>query len=554
MNKPLLISRTFMVFELLLIVAVATVPLLFDYNYRINIFLSWEGAYRLYQGQIPYRDFGLPLGFGYWLIPTLFFFLFGPFMTSLIKAQVFINIASGLIFRGILHTMDIRPQVRFLAVLTFCLSYMLLNFWPWYNHSVIVFQLAGLYFLLRHMLKQPSFANLAGAAFFLFLSFFTKQDAGAMGLLIALALLFYHSIANRQIGSLFFFLVFYIGIACLFILPFYNSGFTYWFNYGQLPHYSRVALPDFINEFMMGAKWEKFYLLAVLLILINRFIEAPKWKEVFFNQPFMVSVLLTAGILVEAVLFQVTSYVPPDNHIFFHGFALAFAFTYLNIGTYLNRFVPFAAATLMVTLFWGNYYWRQVGDKVLAYLPQKKPAAGYTENIISRNTYIVPDPIEDSLGKAAAEWQVVKGYRSFEKMKMHPTTIAGINRLMQLPVVQEKNKRLRVLNMTELTPLAYEMPYEPEKNVPLWHHLGVGMFNKQVDEYCRKIQQQQYDIALFEAIPKLNNFYPWAVHRCLQQHYVRIDSFPGPRQSQVSYIEVYVRPSSDNSVTPPATD
>lgn len=546
MNKHLVVSRIFTVFEWLLIAGASAVPLLFDYNYRINIFLAWEGAYRLYLGQIPYRDFGLPLGFGFWLIPALFFFIFGPFMATLVKAQVFINLVAGLLFRAILNTLGVQPQVRLLAVLTLCLSYVLPNFWPWYNHSVIVFQWAGLYFLLRHMLVRPSFAHLAGAAFFLFLSFFTKQDAGAMGLFIALGLLVYHSIVNRQIGSLFFFTLFYVGIACLFILPFYNSGFTYWFNYGQPPHYSRVALPDFINELMMGAKWEKFYLLVVLLVLINRFIDAPKWKEVFFNERFMVWVLLTAGILKEALLFQVTSYVPPDNHIFFHGFAFAFALTHLNIGAHLNRFVPFVAALLMTGLFWGNYYWRYIDTKVLAFLPQQAPQAS-TENLISRHTYIIPDPTEDSLRHAAEEWQLVKGYRSLEKMKLHPATVAGINRLMQLPQVQAKNKPLRVLNMSELTSLAYEMPYVPEKNVPLWHHLGVGMFNRQVDEYCRKIQQQHYDIALFEAIPKLNNFYPWAVQRCLQQHYTRVDSFPGPRQSQVSYIEVYVRPpQTDN--------
>ncbi|WP_448518557.1 hypothetical protein [Rhodoflexus sp.] len=548
MNKQRLTKGFFLTAELLLIIAFSIIPLLIEYNYRINIFLSWEGAYRLYLGQIPYRDFGLPLGFGYWLLPAAFFFIFGPFMTTLIKTQVFINIVSGIIFRGILNTLGIQPQVRFIAVLTFCLSYILLNIWPWYNHSVIFFQLAGLYFLLRHMLQRPSFLNLAAAAFFLFLSFFTKQDAGAMGLLIALALLLYHSIANKQIGSLFFFSLFYIGFACLFILPFYESGFTYWFNYGQAPHHSRVALPDFVAEFLTGSKWEKFYLLVTLLILVNKLIEAPKWTEVLSDQRFMVFVLLTMGILTEALLFQVTSYVPPDNHIFFHSFAVAFAFSYLNIGTYINRLIPFTIIALMTVLFWGNYYWRHINNRLLPLISPPKTAVVTGENIISRNTYILPDPVEDSLAKAAAEWVPIKGYRAFEKMKMHPTTAAGINRLMQLPIVREKNKKLRVLNMTELTPLAYEMPYEPERNVPLWHHLGVGMFNKQVDEFCRKIQQQHYDIALFEAIPKLNNFYPWEVQRCLRQHYVRIDSFPGPRQSQVSYIEVYVRPSAKPEV------
>ena len=59
--------------ELAIILLCASIPLFFKLYYRINIFLSWEGAYRLYLGQIPYRDFGIPMGFGYWIIPAVFF-------------------------------------------------------------------------------------------------------------------------------------------------------------------------------------------------------------------------------------------------------------------------------------------------------------------------------------------------------------------------------------------------------------------------------------------------------------------------------------------------
>src|SRR5438045_2470468 len=84
------------------------VPLLLHLPYRVNIFLSWEGAYRLYLGQVPYKDFGLPLGFGYWIIPTLFFKMFGPTFLSLVKAQVFINLLSLLCLRGILYNFKVK--------------------------------------------------------------------------------------------------------------------------------------------------------------------------------------------------------------------------------------------------------------------------------------------------------------------------------------------------------------------------------------------------------------------------------------------------------------
>ena len=91
-------NRLFSVIEVFIIVLLAFVPLFMTFPYRVNIFLSWEGAYRLSQGQVPFRDFGMPMGYMYWVIPALFFKVFGTQMITLVKAQVFINILSGFAF------------------------------------------------------------------------------------------------------------------------------------------------------------------------------------------------------------------------------------------------------------------------------------------------------------------------------------------------------------------------------------------------------------------------------------------------------------------------
>ena len=51
------------------------------------------------------------------------------------------------------------------------------------------------------------------------------------------------------------------------------------------------------------------------------------------------------------------------------------------------------------------------------------------------------------------------------------------SRLMGMPLVKN-NKNLKVLNMTELTPLAAEMPFELERGsyYPLWFHKGVEQY------------------------------------------------------------------------------
>src|SRR4051812_16396144 len=98
--------------EIAIIIVLAIVPLLIHLPYRVNIFLSWEGAYRISEGQLPFRDFGTPLGGMYWMIPALFFKFFGAKLYTLVVAQVFINIFSGLAFRSILVSLSVARWGR----------------------------------------------------------------------------------------------------------------------------------------------------------------------------------------------------------------------------------------------------------------------------------------------------------------------------------------------------------------------------------------------------------------------------------------------------------
>src|SRR5687768_10102097 len=181
-----LTERQLFVCELLVIVFFCFIPLFFNNPYRINIFLSWEGAYRMYLGQMPFRDFSLPMGYGYWVIPALFFKIFGPHFYTLIKAQVFVNLISVLAFRSILKILGVRPVVILLSVVVYCFSYISFNFWPWYNNMVFAFELVAIYFTLLAVFTPRGWkmwTSLALAAFFTFFSIWTKQDAGGLGLL-----------------------------------------------------------------------------------------------------------------------------------------------------------------------------------------------------------------------------------------------------------------------------------------------------------------------------------------------------------------------------------
>ncbi|ATL48609.1 hypothetical protein COR50_16360 [Chitinophaga caeni] len=538
-------NRTTTVLECLIICGLAIVPLFLTFPYRVNIFLSYEGAYRMYLGQVPYKDFGTPLGFGFWLVPSLFFKLFGPHMMSLVKAQVFMNILGGFAFRSMMRSLNVQPIIRLLSILVFAISYSFFNFWPWYNHSVIVYEFVGLAFLLAALNREYKqawivYIQLFLSATFLFLSFFTKQDGGGLGLLLALALLVYGCIQDRKYLRLGIFIASYLIIALAVFLPFQKYNIGYWFNHGQPPHNSRLSVADFADAIMGESQWIKFYLVLILLLLIPAIKQFSKTWE---DRNFMLFTLLTLGILAEAALFQVTSYTPPDNNIFFHSFAFALIASLLTSQLHikLDGWKAIIAGACLVLLWWSGTYWKYI-DRVFArFLPGKEVAnvSPTGENVVSKHNFMIN---LDTTDVPTSEW-VFTSIKGFEKMYMPPSTVHGMEKVLAWKAVNFQGKMPKVLNMTELTPLAYAMPYQLEtgSNYPLWYHLGVGMFNKQLQLFTRKVQRQEYDIVMYEYAPTLNNFFPFALRETLQQHYRLADSFLAPRRPTNANIEVYVR-------------
>lgn len=530
--------------DLFIIIIFCCVPLFMSFPYRVNIFLSWEGAYRLYLGQVPYRDFGLPMGFGYWVVPAIFFKIFGPYLISLVKAQVFLNFICCLSFRGILKKLKLSDGVRIAVIIVFCLSYILPNFWPWYNNSVIIWQIVGLNFLLGFLYSETGkkYIFLFLSCFFLFVSFFTKQDGGFLGFAIAAALVVYNTIITKKWKDFFLFFLIYLIIAILVILPFTQYSFGYWFNHGQPPHTARISVAEILGELFGASQWIKFYLLLIAIIVAFKI---KNNRSFLTDRNEMTFLLLTLGILAEALIFGVTSYTPPDNNIFFHSFALAYIITGLSGITSINfnRFSYFAGLVILILFWWSAGYWQYINRIAMRIFPPETVAEKHdslpAENVINRYTYMLN--LDSNYYEDESTWTTIDSLKSFQKIYLPPSTISGIQRLKKMDIL--KNPNASVLNMTELTPLDYEFGYKLEtgQDHPLWDHLGVCMFNQQCDDYCNKIKNKQYDVVLFEYIPSLNNFFPFRIRDSLQAHYRKTDSFLAPRRPTNGTIEVYVK-------------
>ncbi len=505
-------------------------PLFFDLSYQINLYMIWEGAYRLYLGEIPFKDFGIPMGVGAWIMPAIFFKIFGPSLYTLAKVQAFMNIISGVAFRWILVNNGASFYTRFLSILIFSLTFILGLYWPQYNHTVIIFQLISLGFLFHYLNNTKyriSFLLLAAAAFFMTLAFFTKQDAGALGLLISFIVIAVHTYQSRNFKPGFIFALAVAAFFLLFILPFLQYEFSYWFNYGQPPHFSRLSIYDLVRINMEESRWEKFYLLVIMMLVYVQ------WRKGSINRVELSFALLVVGILVQAMIYQVTSYVPKDNNIFFHAFCCAFILFQLQKEKWYQSPVTFAALFILVALWWSEKYWKYA-DKFIA----KALVTKTNEDVVSINTYIL-QPAECNFYADLSTWKE-SSLHSFKHIRMPESTVNGIDRVIRLVDQVRIRKEPMVLNMSELTPLAVEANFSLEKG-PLWYHLGVGMFDRELEQLSSRIHEQYYDLVIFEYIPTLNNFYPFAIREKLREEYQLIDTFEAPRIVYPGTIEVYSR-------------
>ena len=525
------------ILEAALIIIFSFFPLVMNFPYRINIFLSWEGAYRIAEGQIPFRDFGMPLGFAYWLIPALFFKIFGPYLFTLVKAQAFINAITISSFREVLKSMELGEYKRLIILLLFCISYVLMNFWPWYNNTVFMYQLISIVFLLKAIHSESAkkaFLFFGASSIALTLSFFTKQDGGGLAILVNLFILAYAAWQDGSIKYLAYYILVTTLFFGLFIVPFLQYDFSYWFNYGQEPHFSRLSGKDLLDFLFQGSFWIKLYLVIVAILVIQKIQNLG--FQAFINDKFMmVQTLLVLGILVQASIIQVTSYVPINNNIYFHSFACAYIIS--NINWPFRDNIKFAAmGGLMVMIWWSGSYYKYVSRIVSRLIPVENKDTG---DRVSVRNYANG---QSGPTQPAEKWIEPSGLRAFKGIYLPETAIAGIQRIKQMPVFNS-DKEPTVLNMSELTPLAYELDYQLETgpNIPLWYHLNVSFFDRELELYRDRITNNFYDVVIFENIPHLNNFYPFEIRDHLLLHYQKVDSFTAPRtDSNDSVIEVFV--------------
>lgn len=225
-------------------------------------------------------------------------------------------------------------------------------------------------------------------------------------------------------------------------------------------------------------------------------------------------------MILQSLVTRATSPLPTDHMNYYHTFALVAIAFFLPWDKLITEFASIFVLTIMVGVLFSEGYWK------------------YISGFFPRSNQI------EATQKTPNKPWVKSKQNTLRNITIPEETQQGINRILALPFLQKNN--LQVLNMSELTSLAHEIGYTPLTQQPLWYHLHIGIFQKEVNEFKVKVENKAYDLVLFERIPSLTEFYPTEVWNELKLNYVQIDTFLAPRKLEDSYIDVFVHPDIAN--------
>src|SRR5262245_42926994 len=146
--------------------------------------MIFDGAWRLLQGQVPYRDVYYPFGPVTFLIQAGFFKLFGVSFSTTVLAAAVVNAVAGLIVVRIIR--QLFPHRRIIALMgglaTIC--WFQAPFGTlWLEQTAFFFGLAALCVTVeaeRHDTNLAVYARLVFGGILLALSILSKQNAGLL--------------------------------------------------------------------------------------------------------------------------------------------------------------------------------------------------------------------------------------------------------------------------------------------------------------------------------------------------------------------------------------
>jgi hypothetical protein len=448
-----------------------------DIVYFRDYAITFEGAYRLFLGQIPYRDFGSPVGPASFIIPAILFKILDPNWTVFLLAQQLQNIALLILIYTFLGKIGTRPLIKRISVVIFSLFYLLLLTHPWYNSTGFLLLLAAALCALMKSKTAIFFAGLLSA-----LAILAKQDFGILTILISVFFVALVSLGSdlekiipyslvfkdktkikTLVLNIFIFIFPLIVTIVVFIYATDSEQFKYWFNYGQEPHDVRhIRLNDLFGTSFGTLGW----VTALISLARNNFR------------------LLVASIFLTAASISRTTSGLGFTHYYFVAFLpIIFDECFrlkIKFKIFLLLIVIYTSSRVMIRPVSDTYH---VFESI--YL-KKSEHFFFNYRLLSQPLVAFPNDIKAFSSHTFAPEETINAIRDLKKI---------ITKQKEKLIL---NDNLKILNLTELTPIYSELDSTPPKGLPLWFHTKVSLFPKQIENLNGLLSRTEFDIILLQ--------------------------------------------------------
>ena len=476
--------KNFLSFEKLLIILILLLFILTQISSFFNVIgwhhdyaITFNGAYRISIGQIPFIDFqsvAPPITF---LLTAINFFLFGVSDKQFLLSQIFQNLIFFLIAYKILSKFSSNKLIIFISLYLFTIKYIINLDLPWYNSTAALFLHLSIFFLIKE-----NNLNYLISGFFAALTIYSKQDQGLLLIFFVIFFIIYFEILNKLKFNLLFNKLF------LFLLPVITLSLLFY----------SINPSEFINTMNL-------YKLATSRLGVHE-----SGGQLRFLPNYQISIILF--IFIHLLCFK-------NNQEFFIILFLLSSSLITSI----------TSGQTLTSLYW--YLW----PFYLIYKLHKKYNFKFKSNI---NLLIVLKLILILLITRSIIFSIPESPKIFiKKIIRYPISEKNYNftNLNSLKNISFKNKDMtkfmedtviyinlknsrysnkKILNLT-LLPINSEINIEPFKNIPLWFHPGVSIFKKEILQINNLIKKQicdfliisKYDINLdFVLSENLSNY------------------------------------------------
>lgn len=416
--------------------------------------IIWDGAYRINIGQKIYTDFFLPTGPVSLILPSIFFKIVGYSYDALKYAQMMMSIIIAVSYGLIINKLKQDDAVRLIHYYSFLLLFVLPLAYPWYNTTALMLVLVG----LSAILYIQKLAGLLLGGVFLGTALLAKQDYGLFGIFFVSACILFNVFEDAESKYNNFFkiaLIFIVSILVVVVFSIYDPAFLDHISLGQ----NKDGYDRILRIFTRSTNYLYFLILVALL-------------GYYYFKPHKFT-LFGIFLMGYATLVKSTSGLPHLTATFYSGVLIVFVFIVIKEQLINKKLILFPLIAVSIFLLvkpaknFGTLFISTMTNHVLMFNHNfdKREMSIYSDLPSTQSMYLNKD-----------------SYRVYRDLKEY------ISKNFTNP------RSVKMLNISELTFLNYELGLPPLKGLPLWFHDGITFSKKDYLYLQDYLQQTNFDI------------------------------------------------------------